>query len=243
MIRIALCDDDNKILLDVSEQIEKYSLINQNKLFRVFSYDSAKALKNALDDGKMFDVFILDVYIGDEIGTVLAKEIRGMGIENPIIFLTTSLEHAPSSFETNTLRYLLKPLDYKKLYEALDVAIMQVEKLSEKILKLKTEHGVESINAAQILYSESYGHYQFLTLENKSQIRVRMTVAELYAILMRYAGFVRVGNAYIINLRNVKNVSTKEVRLYSEITIPIPRGKHLEIKDAFWNFHADGKEE
>ena len=70
-----------------------------------------------------------------------------------------------------------------------------------------------------------------------------MTVAELYAILMRYAGFVRVGNAYIINLRNVKNVSTKEVRLYSEITIPIPRGKHLEIKDAFWNFHADGKEE
>ena len=51
---------------------------------------------------------------------------------------------------------------------------------------------------------------------------------------MKYNGFVRVGSAYIINLRNVKNVSTGEVHLYNDINIPIPRGKHLEIKKSFF---------
>jgi DNA-binding LytR/AlgR family response regulator len=55
-------------------------------------------------------------------------------------------------------------------------------------------------------------------------------------------GFVRVGSAYIINLLNVKNVSTSEVHLYNNITIPIPRGKHTEIKKAFWDFQCEGQE-
>jgi DNA-binding LytR/AlgR family response regulator len=69
-----------------------------------------------------------------------------------------------------------------------------------------------------------------------------MTVMELYTTLMKYDGFVRVGSAYIINLRNIKNVSNSEVHLYNNITIPIPRGKHAELKKAFWNFQCEGKE-
>lgn len=65
---------------------------------------------------------MLDVYIGDAIGTGLAKTLRKKGIEHPIIFLTSSIEHAPQSFKTGTLRYLLKPLDFQKLHEALDAA-------------------------------------------------------------------------------------------------------------------------
>ena len=70
-----------------------------------------------------------------------------------------------------------------------------------------------------------------------------MTVAELYGILIKHDGFVRVGSAYIVNLRNIKNVSNTEVRLYNNISIPIPRGKHTEIKKAFWDFQYDGQEE
>ena len=78
-----------------------------------------------------------------------------------------------------------------------------------------------------------------VSLHIKKQVRVRMTVAELYGILMKHNGFVRVGSAYIINLRNIKNVSTLEVHLYNDINIPIPRGKHVEIKKAFWDFQCE----
>ena len=243
MIRIALCDDERKILEQVSRYIEKYAQMQGRNDLEIFCFDSVRDLKNELDEDKSFDIFVLDVFIGNGMGTTLAKAIRKRGIESPIVFLTTSIEHAPESFETGTLRYLLKPINPPKFYEAMDVALIQSERLRERRVKLKTESGVESINVSRIMFSEAHAHYQYVALENGKQIRVRMTVMELYATLMKWGGFTRVGSAYIINLRNVKNVSTSEVYLYNDISIPIPRGKHLEIKKAFWAFQSEGQED
>ena len=108
---------------------------------------------------------------------------------------------------------------------------------------LKTENGIETINANHIMYSEAHDHYQYVVLDNHRQIKVRATVTELLTVLMRSGGFVRVGSAYIVNLRNVKNVSTYRMDLYNDMSIPIPRGKHIEIKKAFWNYQYEGQED
>ena len=243
MFKIALCDDEKNILDKVSKYIQKYAEIKNITNWEIFRFYSAKALRYALDNESTFDIFVLDVYIGDELGTALAKSIRKRGIESPIIFLTSSIEHAPESFETSTLRYLIKPLNPPKFYEAMDAAFLQAEKASAKLLRLKTENGIESINTNRIMYSESHAHYQYIMLENKRQIKVRMTVAELYAMLMKSSGFLRMGSAYIVNLRNIKNVTTHEVHLYNDISIPIPRGKHTEVKKAFWDYQYEGQED
>lgn len=243
MIRIALCDDEQKILDEVSLYINKYFQIKNSYRYEIYSFDSVTSLINVLDDEKNFDIYILDIYIGDEIGTNLAKTIRKRGIESPIIFLTTSIEHAPQSFETGTLRYLLKPLNIEKLYEAMDVAIVQVEKMNERMIKFKTENGVERVAVNSIMCSEAYRHYQYITLKNAEKIRIRNTVTELFATLGKYGGFIRVGNPYIINLRYVKNVSSTEVCLYNDINIHIPRGRYTEIKNAFWDFQYEGGED
>ena len=243
MIRIALCDDEQKVLDEVSFHIDRYSQAKNNHRYEISSFNTATDLINALDDEKHFDIYILDVYIGDETGTNLAKSIRQRGIESPVIFLTTSIEHAPESFETGTLRYLIKPLNPEKLYEAMDAAILRAEKLNERMVKFKTENGVESIAVNNIMCSEANGHYQYITIKNGGQLRVRNTVAELFATLGKYGGFTRVGSSYIINLRHVKNVSSADVCMYNEIKIPIPRGKYNEIKNAFWDFQYEGGED
>ena len=70
-----------------------------------------------------------------------------------------------------------------------------------------------------------------------------MTVTELHNILAQNSGFIRVGSAYIINLRCVRNITSSEVHLYHGMVIPIPRGKANEIKKAFWDFQYEGQEE
>ena len=77
-------------------------------------------------------------------------------------------------------------------------------------------------------------------MRKAQEIKVRMTVTELHQILMKRDGFARVGSAYIVNLRNIRNVSTTEVHLYNNISIRIPRGKHTELKKAFWDFQCEG---
>ena len=243
MIRIAICDDEKKILDEVSGYIKNYAEKKNIADIEIFRFDSARSLLSALEDGKTFDIFVLDVYIGDEMGTALAGDIRKFGIESPIIFATTSLEHAPQSYETGTLRYLIKPIDPKKFYEAMGAALAQVRKMSEHFLKFKTENGVASVNANHIMYSEAHDHYQYMRKDDGEEIKVRMTVTELFTILSKYGGFVRIGSAYIINLRHVKNVTPTNVCLYSNINIQIPRGKFTEIKNTFWNFQCEGQED
>ena len=238
-MRIAVCDDETKILDEVSYHIKKYSDENGKSELEVMTFNSACSLLNTIDNGALFDIFILDVYIGDEMGTTLAREIRSREIENPIIFLTTSIEHAPQGYETGTLRYLIKPLEPEKFYEAICAAILQADKLHSKLIRLKTENGIENINANNIMYSEAHDHYQYIELDNGNTIKVRTTVSELYATLAKNDGFFRLGSSYIINLRNIKNLTSSEILLYNNKTIPIPRGKHAELKKVFWNFQCE----
>ena len=243
MIRIAICDDEKKILDEVEGYIKNYAEKENDLDLEVFRFDSAKTLISAIEDGKSFDIFVLDVYIGDEMGTALASDIRKFGIESPIIFATTSLEHAPQSYETGTLRYLIKPINPGKFYEAMGVALAQARKMSEHFLKFKTENGVASVNANHIMYSEAHDHYQYMRKDDGEEIKIRMTVTELFTMLSKYGGFVRISSAYIINLRHVKNVTPTNVCLYNNINIQIPRGKFTEIKNTFWNFQCEGQED
>ena len=242
-MKIAICDDETIILDEVSSYIKKYSEQSGKSEIEVFPFNSVSSLLNNIDNGALFDIFMLDVYIGDEMGTALARDIRKSGIESPIIFATTSLEHAPQSYETGTLRYLIKPINPRKFYEALDAALLQVKRIEDRFLRFKTENGVASVNANHIMYSEAHDHYQYLKKDDGEEIKIRMTVTELFTILSKYGGFVRIGSAYIVNLRHVKNVTPTNVCLYNNYKIQIPRGKFTEIKNTFWNFQCEGQED
>jgi prolyl-tRNA synthetase len=82
-----------------------------------------------------------------------------------------------------------------------------------------------------------------VSIGDETQMKVRSTVTELFTILNKQGGFLRVGSSYIINLRHVKNVSRTDVLLYNNKKIQIPRGKHVEIKNAFWDYQYETQEE
>ena len=83
MIRIALCDDEPAILDEVSSCIYKYAEKKNTQNIEIVRFDSARALKSAMDDGRNFDIYVLDVYIGDEVGTTLARDIRKRESKTP----------------------------------------------------------------------------------------------------------------------------------------------------------------
>ena len=146
MIKIAVCDDEKKVLEEISSYIEKFMKREKKKAVEVFCFQSVEELKNSLEQKRTFDIYLLDVYIGPELGTKLAKDLRRKGIESPIIFLTSSLEHAPQSFEVGTLRYLLKPIDPIKFYEAMEIGMIAAEKANEKLIKFNTGKEIECID-------------------------------------------------------------------------------------------------
>ena len=84
MIRIALCDDEQKIHEQVLQYIDKYVKMQERNDLEIFCFNSVRDLNNEVDEDKSFDIFVLDVFIGDGKGTALAKSIRKRGIKNGV---------------------------------------------------------------------------------------------------------------------------------------------------------------
>ena len=58
MIQIAICDDEKKILDEMSGYIQSYAEKKSITDLEVFPFESTKTLIGAIEDGKSFDVFI-----------------------------------------------------------------------------------------------------------------------------------------------------------------------------------------
>ena len=75
MIRIAICDDDTKQLHDIKSMCER-CLRNHTEEIRYTLYDSSFLLSEELERGRVFDIFLLDIYMPGISGLDIAAEIR-----------------------------------------------------------------------------------------------------------------------------------------------------------------------
>ena len=72
------------------------------------------------EENYMPDMILMDIYMPEKMGIDVAKELRGIGNEAKIIFLTTSREHALDAFGVGAVQYLVKPVWEKELFPVLD---------------------------------------------------------------------------------------------------------------------------
>ncbi len=239
MIRIAICSGEKKMLDEICELVRNYAAQESGREIEPAVFDSARGLIGALEVNIFFNAFLIDAALGDEAGIALARDIRERGSEAPVIYVDTATDNAPEIIEIGVTRYLLKPIAPEQFYEAMDAVGAQLEMMGTRFIKLKTENGVERIAINQIVYSEAHGHYQYVTRKDGTQFRVRMTVTELLTRLSKYGGFIRIGAAYIVNLRHAQSVTSTELCLCNDISIKFPRGRYQETKNEFLNFQSD----
>lgn len=125
MIKIAICDDECKFLDSAEEMLKQYledkAIPAQTDLFRV-----PMELLDAIEDGIHYDIFLLDIYMPGISGMSIATELRSRDIQSPIIFLTSSTDHALEAFGVNATHYLLKPYTKESFHAAMDKAMQRI---------------------------------------------------------------------------------------------------------------------
>ena len=112
----------------------------EKKFDKVFIANTgAEALE--IINNNTIDIFLLDINIPDINGLQLAKKIRDMNIDAPILFLTAHSEKEKlfKAIELKVHGYLVKPLDVSKLILSLDTIIDELNQtnLSSNILFFK----------------------------------------------------------------------------------------------------------
>ena len=117
MLRIAVCDDEKIYIDNISDLVKKYSEKKSVEI-DVYQFKRSFDLLDRIEEGELYDAFLLDIYMPGISGMDVAEELRKKHIKAPVIFLTSSPDHAIEAFEVSATHYILKPISEEKISRA-----------------------------------------------------------------------------------------------------------------------------
>ena len=234
MLKIAVCDDEQQYLNNSLAMLEQYA--NEHDIeIAVDHFSISSELLDNLEAGERHDIYLLDIYMPGVSGMSVATELRSRGVRSPIIFLTSSTEHAVEAFGVDATHYLLKPYTQQNFFAAMDKAMQSISAHAEESIVLKIDGEYRNVTVDHILYCEAANNYQRLWMKDGSELLVRMTASELYDMLHGFGCFHRCGRAYILNLDHVTKVTASTAILKNGVELPLPRSTVAGLRSAFFD--------
>ncbi|WP_312059279.1 LytR/AlgR family response regulator transcription factor [Anaerotignum sp.] len=227
MLKIAVCDDNNYICIEIEQMILDYSIQRDIKIDIEVFYDG-KELINYIENEHCFDIIFLDIELktttGIEVGTILRKKLDDY-ITN-IVFISSKTGYERQLFDVQPLNFLDKPIDKEKLLKCVDLVLKLIDK-EKKIFKYKVGKVYRQIAFKDILY-----------FENKLR-KVKITTVdgtdEFYGTLANIKSqlpntFLTTHNSYIVNYNYIKKISGDSILMINEMNIPISKRNLKEIQ-------------
>jgi len=227
VLRIAICDDDLKMHQILKKNIDDYARTrNMDVVYKDYftGYD-------LLASQSLFDIIFMDYQIEPENktnGLKIAHKIREKDTDITIIFLSSYQQVVFPSFEVGTFRFLTKPLNQEKLFQALDGYLRLIE--INDVLVIRIEGSSFSIPENQITFLEGNGKYCLLhTIKKTYDVHETLAAIEKRLSAERFS---RCHRSFLVHLKFISSYNSAEVELKSKEKIPATRNKYK-------SFHAD----
>lgn len=129
MIAVAICEDEKHILEELRKKVANY----MNRKTLSASINTFTSGEELLKSKKKFDIILLDLMLPGIHGLEVARQISD---RSRVIFITSYREHAVEAFDVNAVHYLVKPVTEERLFQALDRAVNQTEKVDIQALTI-----------------------------------------------------------------------------------------------------------
>ena len=158
MLRIAICDDEEKQRRESASLLEAYfdsrpGLSGQMELFQ-----SGSALLERVKAAGGFDLYILDILMPDLSGIETGRRLRTLGGGGEMVYLTCSNDFAADSYDVRAFFYLLKPVEKDKFFQVLDGAVEKLNRRRASAVVVSTADGPRRILMEHIRYVERLIH-------------------------------------------------------------------------------------
>ena len=235
VLKIAICDDE-KEFRSAAEQMLKLYMADKSAQFLADTFDVSSDLIDATEKGTIYDIYLLDIYMPGITGMSIATELRSRGVKSPIIFLTSSTDHALEAFGVNATHYLLKPYSKENFYAGMDKAMQSIAAHKDDSIVLKVDNEYRSISVSGIIYCESEDKYQRLYLESGEKLLIRISGADLYKQLSQFDSFYHCGRAHILSLDYISRVTVEGVIFKNGRALKLPHTVLAGLKKAFFDY-------
>lgn len=238
-MQFVICDDNAENLKELEKMFLRYSSKYRNLSFDLEKYSDAALLLHKIRHEKPADIYILDIIMSRISGIDLGREIRKRSRESMIIYITISDDFALEAYDVLAIRYLLKPVDETRFFEAMDYAISHIQGKKESVFPVKTKNGLESVPYGEIEYIENSSRRLEIHLTDGSRITsiyIRRSFEEEIKELLRDDNFLCVHKSFLINLNYVRKLNQRNVIMTSGAGIPVSRKNSFQVKKDYLLF-------
>lgn len=225
-MRILICEDNREEAPSLASLIEETVIRSGDICEEITIFTSAQEV---LDSVRSYDLLFLDCKLPDINGTDLAKMLREQGCTAEIIFVTAFAEFAVDGYESNALRYLMKPVKEEKLKEAID-AYLKKQQFNEKI-DIKNSGKPFIVRPSEIQYIETVGNKTIVRLSGNA-VNSSLSLAEFERII-RYPTLVRSSRQFIVNLQYISSIDGRSVTMENGEHVTISRRNFKKIIDLY----------
>ena len=168
------------------------------------------------------DLLLMDIQLSDGTCFELFKKIR---IEIPVIFTTAFNEYAIRAFKVNSIDYLLKPVDYQELHQALEKFRKQVQKTRpvqiyeelymrllkdsqyKKRLLIRVGEQLKQVSTGDIAYCVSEEGMCWVVTRGKNRYPLDFSLDEMEKLLDPDI-FFRINRQFLINSDSIGKIHT-----------------------------------
>lgn len=229
---IALCDDDQTTLKELKTYVSAH--------FAATAYtvqiDFFSRVEDFLNCRQTYDIVFMDIYYDGMNGMDAVKYMQRT--ENcQIVFSTASREYAVEAFAVDAAHYLVKPLTQAKVSDALDRCLKRMNRISERILEIKTRNATIPIPMANIIYIEVFNKISVIHTTGNT-LQTYTSLDALFEALGPHM-FMRAQRSYIVNMKFIDSFFYDHILLQNGLEIKLSRNNRSILKTQYQNFLFD----
>lgn len=238
MVRLAICDDEEKMVSLHLDRIRR--ILEENRIAcETETYTrSENLLYDITEDGFYYDILLLDIEMPGITGMELAEKIRPHLPDVRIIFITSHMEYAIDAYELSIFRYVPKNDLEKRLPSAVLDAVRLAELEEGRVYTIRTNSRLERIPYKSIYYIERDGkNAAIVTAAGVS--KVRRTLAQIHEELDAEE-FIYIDRGCIVNLIHIAQVKGNTAVLKDGSVLPVSRSHLQSVKEEinrYWGSH------
>lgn len=227
-----LCVDDDPIMHTHLKRLFDHS----NTPVVPHFYNHVEALFFSIEDHNTIDAFFLDVEMVSMNGIELAKKLRSLGYEQPIVFITGYTQYAIDGYDVQAYNYLLKPIKEDKFDQVLS-ALEGLKHVENNYIMFEVEEGSIRINVDHIIGFEAQGSQVRMDLVDGSH-NLKLSLSNILSQLDD--NFIQIHRSYIINIKAVESLQKEQIILSNASIFPIARRLKVEVHRKITQYYEKG---
>ena len=238
MFKIAVCDDVASVCNELKTMIMDMKNDLICKEITIDTFYSGEALIDNIKEENLYDLIFLDIELGKingvEVGHIIREQMEDYVTK--IIYISSKDIYDRQLFDVQPLHFLKKPIDSKKVFDDIQLA-MKISEKENRNFEFKSFRNTIKVPYRDILYFESRGRKVFL-MGTKSNYTFYGNINSLEEVLPKF--FIHPNRSYFVNYEFVTCFKFEELIMTDGSIIPISRNKRKDIRELQLIFERKG---